>query len=142
MDQFPSSNHIYPRLIYRNTPENKAYQEQAIKVDEITEEMNTVYYAYGTANELRDNHVIEKKNGFLGIGRKTELKDDFNDEYFTELNATKANVLFIEGKDSRFITYHPRSSYILTEEGVRTKLEILDASEFWKISKYLVVIVD
>lgn len=31
IDQFPSSDHIYPRLIFRNTPENKAYQEQAIK---------------------------------------------------------------------------------------------------------------
>jgi 4-amino-4-deoxy-L-arabinose transferase-like glycosyltransferase len=30
MDQFPESNHIYPRMISRNTPENKVYQQQAI----------------------------------------------------------------------------------------------------------------
>jgi hypothetical protein len=30
MDQFPSSNHIYPRLISRNSPENRIYQQQAI----------------------------------------------------------------------------------------------------------------
>lgn len=31
MDQFPASNHIYPRAIYRDTPENLIYQESAIE---------------------------------------------------------------------------------------------------------------
>ena len=55
-----------------------AYQEQALLVDVITDEMNTVYYAYGTERELSDNGVIAKKNGFMGIGKRTELKDDLN----------------------------------------------------------------
>jgi len=119
-----------------------AYQEQSIQIDQITDEMNTVHYAYGTEKELKENGVIEKKNGFMGIGKKTSLKEDFNDQYFTEINATKKKSLTVEGTDIRFITYHPKTSYTLVVEGSRTKIKIEDASEFWKISKYLVVIVD
>lgn len=119
-----------------------AYQEQAIKLDAITDEMNAVYYSYGTESELKDNGVIEKKNGFMGIGKKTSLKDDLNDTYFTRVDATKLSKVNIVGEDMRFITYHPKTSYTLVPNGNGTTINILDHSEFWKISKYLVVIVD
>lgn len=119
-----------------------AYQEQSIKVDELTEELNKVFYAYGSERELRDNKVIEKKNGFIGLGKKTSLKDDFNDKYFTEIDITKAKTLTIEGTNLHFVTSHPTKSYELVENENKTKLNILDASEFWKLSKYLVIVVD
>jgi len=119
-----------------------AYQEQAIQLDEVTEEMNTVYYAYGSSKELQDNKIIEKKNGFLGMGKKTELTANINDSYFTKINAKKKTKITIEGDEVQFITYHPRSSYKLELNGARTTIVILDASQFWKISKYLVVVID
>lgn len=119
-----------------------AYQEQSIQMDEMTEEMNTVYYAYGTSKELQDNKVIEKKNGFLGMGKKTELTSNINESYFTKINAKKKTKITVEGNDLQFITYHPRSSYKLEPNGSKTTVVILDASEFWKISKYLVVVID
>lgn len=119
-----------------------AYQEQAIQLDEVTEEMNTVYYAYGSSKELQDNKIIEKKNGFLGMGKKTELTANINDSYFTKINAKKKTKINIEGDEVQFITYHPRSSYRLELNGARTTIVILDASQFWKISKYLVVVID
>lgn len=135
-DELHQLDHEYSKLF-------DAYQEQAIQMDLIRDEMNSVYYAYGTDKELIDNGVLDKKNGFLGImGKKIELKEDFNDKYFTKVDATKKKIIYIEGADIRFITYHPKNSYTLTVEGKRTKLTIKDASEFWKISKYLVVIVD
>lgn len=117
-----------------------AYQEQSLHMDEMTEEMNTVYYAYGTSAELQENKVIEKKNGFLGIGKTTELKANLNDDYFTKINSRKQKKITIEGDDIQFITYHPRSSYTLEKSGNRTVVVISDASEFWKISKYLVAV--
>ncbi len=119
-----------------------AYQQQSLDLDEMTDEMNTVYYAYGTSKELQDNKVIEKKNGFLGIGKSTELKENLNDDYFTKINLRKHKKITIEGKEIQFITYHPRSSYSLEISGNRTIVKILDASEFWKISKYLVVVTE
>jgi len=107
-----------------------------------TEEMNSVYYAYGSSKELQDNKIIEKKNGFLGMGKKTELTANINDSYFTKINAKKKTKINIEGSDLQFVTYHPRSSYKLEVNGARTTIVILDASQFWKISKYLVVVID
>jgi vacuolar-type H+-ATPase subunit I/STV1 len=119
-----------------------AYQEQAIAIDQLTEEVNKVYYAYGTEKELKENHVIEKKNGFIGLGRKPSLKDDINDEYFTAMDITKKKTIMVDGNKPHIVTDHPSSSYELTPSGGRTKLTILDASEFWKISRYLVIVVD
>jgi len=119
-----------------------AYQEQAIRIERITDEMNSVYYAYGTEEELKANGVIEKKNGFMGIGKKAFLRDDFNEKYFTKIDVSKTNNLSIQGTGMRFITYHPKTSYEISEDGIRTKIKIIDASEFWKISKYLVLTVE
>ena len=119
-----------------------SYQEQSIIVDALIEEMNTVYYAYGSAEELSENGVIVKKNGFMGIGRKTELKDNLNDQYFTEINASRKKLIVIQGNDVRFVTNHSTASYTLKESNNRTEIHISDPSEFWKISKYLVVIID
>lgn len=119
-----------------------AYQEQSIKVDDLTSKMNTVHYAYGTDKELLENGVIEKKNGFIGIGKKTELKENFNDKYFTAIDITKKKSITIDGTNLHFITIHPTKSYELIESGNITKVKIIDASEFWKVSKYLVIVVD
>lgn len=119
-----------------------AYQEQSRIVNSITEEMNTVYYAYGTRKELQSNEVIEKKNGFLGIGKNNTLKGEINEEYFTKLNASKTKKIVIFGKNPTFVTTHPSNSYKLTQEGSKTTITILDPSEFWKISKYFVATVD
>ena len=118
-----------------------AYQEQSIQIDVLTEDLNKVYYAYGSEKELKENGVIEKKNGFIGIGKKISLKEEFNDDYFTALDATKNKRITIGGTDVHFITTHPRASYELQENGGQTVVNILDPSEFWKISKYLVVVV-
>lgn len=119
-----------------------AYQEKAIQVDLLKSEINTVYYAYGSAQELAANGVVEKRNGFIGIGKKIELKDEFNDAYFTKINAKNKKVIGIDGDHPHFVTVHPTGSYELTSANGRTKLTITDASEFWKISKYLVIVVD
>ena len=118
-----------------------AYQEESMKVDELVAEINTVYYAFGTEDELKDNGVIEKKNGFIGIGKKVNLKTDINDDYFTKTNASTTNTITIHGENIHFITNHPTSSYNIVENENTTIIEIINTSDFWKISKYLVVIV-
>lgn len=119
-----------------------AYQEKAELVDELTEEINTVYYSYGTEEELVKNQVIERKNGFIGIGKKIKLMDNFNQKYFAKIDLTEEKEIFIEGSDLKFITDHPSSSYALVPVGKNTKIKIVNPRDFWKISKYLVVVVD
>ena len=118
-----------------------AYQEAEITIESLTTDMNTVYYAFGTAKELRDNGVIEKRNGFTGIGKKIRLKDKLNDKYFSKIDVNKNKDIIIEGSGIHFVTIHPMASYKLSEEGPRTRITITDVSEFWKVSKYLVLTV-
>ncbi len=119
-----------------------AYQEQAVVVDQLRDELNTVFYAYGTSDELLENKIVSKKNGFIGIGRRLELRKDFNTDYFTKTDATKKNQINIRGENIRLLTDHPTKSYKLTESATGTMITITDVAEFWKISKYLVVLVD
>jgi vacuolar-type H+-ATPase subunit I/STV1 len=119
-----------------------AYQEKAVEVSELTDELNTAYFTYGTEKELKNNHVIEQRNGFLGLGKKNALVDQFNEKYFTRINITERTEILIEGLDIKLISDHPSVSYDLVPSGKNTKLKISNPREFWKVTKYLVVVVD
>ncbi len=118
----------------------EAYQEQSQIAAETIRELNTVYYAYGSEKELIENGVIVKEGRFLM--RKTELRGDLNDEYFTQIDLTKKDKIEIVGKKVKFITDHPSSSYEIISEGQNHTIQINDPKTFWKVSKYLVVVVD
>jgi hypothetical protein len=100
------------------------YQEKAELVSELTEELNTVYYSYGTEDELAKNQVIERKNGFIGIGKKIKLLDNFNEKYFAKIDLTEEKEIFVEGSNLKFITDHPSASYSLVPVGKNTKIKI------------------
>lgn len=120
----------------------EAYQEQSQIAAETLQELNTVYYAYGSEKELIENGVIVKEGGFIGIGKKNVLKGDFNDDYFTKINLNDTKEIEIVGEKTKFITDHPSSSYDLISEGQNHTIKINDPKSFWKVSKYLVVVVD
>lgn len=119
-----------------------AYQEKEFMVDQLVDQINTAYYSYGTASELEKNQVIERRNGFIGIGKRITLLDDFNEKYFAKIDMTKDKEIFIEGQNLKVITDHSSKSYAVVAVGVNSKIKIHDPREFWKISKYLVVIVE
>ena len=121
----------------------EAYQEQSTMALEMLQDMNRVFYAYGTSEELENAGVIVKEGGFIGIGKKPALKGDFNDEYFTELDLTKTKSIDIDGgKKMKIITDHPHSSYSVETINNAHKVNISNAKDFWKVSKYLVVVID
>ncbi|MDF2450078.1 MAG: hypothetical protein K0R26_2582 [Bacteroidota bacterium] len=107
-----------------------------------TEKMNSVYYAFGTSKELKEKNVITKEGGFIGMGKSTKLKDDFNKEYFTKVNASQTTSIDIRAKKAKIITSHPSSSYKLIGEKSVEKIEITNTEDFWSNSKYLVIITE
>ena len=107
-----------------------------------TVKMNTVYYAIGTKKELIEKNVITKEGGFIGIGKSTKVKDDFNKEYFTKVDASQTNSISIGAKKAKVLSNHPSSSYKLVGEGKVEKIEILNTEDFWSNSKYLVIVVE
>ncbi|MCT4562216.1 MAG: hypothetical protein N4A41_12665 [Crocinitomicaceae bacterium] len=118
-----------------------AYQVKEFDLDAAIYDLNKAYYVYGSEKELVDNGVLEKKNGFLGIGKKVSMNKDLNDQYFTEIDLRNKKEINIIGSKPKIISVHPLDSYSLQMSGGSNKLVIKNPSEFWKVSKYLVVCV-
>lgn len=107
-----------------------------------TEKLNTAYYAFGTKKELIEKGVISKEGGFIGIGKTTKVKNDFNKEYFTKIDITNTASINIGAKKAKILSTHPTTSYKLIGEKTVEKIEISNAEEFWSSSKYLVILIE
>lgn len=101
-------------------------------------EMNTVYYAIGTAKELRGNGVVTKEGGVAGIGSVNKLNvGELNKEYFTEIDKTRTQEIPVMAKKAKLVSDHPAGSY--TWVGTAEKLSITDPDAFWSLSRFLVI---
>ena len=121
--------------------ENKAKQQA---IEEKTAALNTAYYVVGTTKELKEKKVIDKSGGFIGIGRSKTVTEDFDKTYFTKADITNLNEISIFKKKAVLLTNHPTGSYKFegADKKMVDKLVILDYTEFWSRSKYLVIIAD
>jgi DNA repair exonuclease SbcCD ATPase subunit len=119
-----------------------AYIEQSAIAEAARRELAKAYYVYGSLEELKRNNVIVQTKGFIGIGKKSQLKDGFNEDYFTPIDRFERKKIQIVGKKIQIVSDHPSSSYEIIDHGNSKVINILNAHEFWKIGKYLVVIVE
>ncbi|MDF1671906.1 MAG: hypothetical protein P1U41_00235 [Vicingaceae bacterium] len=107
------------------------------------DKLNKAFYCYGSSKELLEQGVLTKEGGFIGIGKTKKLSDDFNKEYFTQVDITLFSEIALNAKKAKLITNHSPESYkIEGTDGSAEKLVITDAEKFWASSKYLVVIVE
>jgi predicted RNase H-like nuclease (RuvC/YqgF family) len=120
-------------------------EEKTSVINDQTKKMHTAYYTKGTYKELETKHVMDKEGGFLGIGKEKKVVSDFNTDAFATVDITQTKVIPIESKDAKIVTTHPTSSYTLEtkekDKSYVTNLVINDPDQFWKASKYLVVMV-
>lgn len=122
------------------TAENQQKEEI---IEEQKTKLNTAFYAIGTTKELKENNVITKEGGFIGIGRTEKLTEDFNKDYFEEINIKEFSHLTINRRKAEVITTHPADSYKLYEGDRKVdSLVITNPQKFWSVSKYLVVVVN
>jgi hypothetical protein len=119
----------------------EAFKETSETLETTTNELNTAFFAYGSKKELIDNKVITTEGGFIGLGKNKELADDFNKDYFTEVNIMDLTEIPLGFEKVELITTHPSASYELKGDGPITKLVINDPKTFWSVSKYLVMVV-
>lgn len=119
---------------------NNQMKEQ--KLEDQEEIINTAYYAYGTYKELKEKHVLTAEGGFLGIGKNKELKDNFNKEYFSKIDVRKQTSFLIYAEKAKLITNHPSGSYeFIGDDGIDS-LVILNPTDFWRASRYCVIVVN
>jgi hypothetical protein len=106
-----------------------------------TNKLNTGHITSGTYKDLNVKGLMSKEGGFLGVGKKKCLIENFPDSTFTTIDITKLKTITINAKSAKLVTDHPVGSYKVVYEGKNkvTGIEIIDPSQFWKISKYAVV---
>jgi uncharacterized protein YukE len=144
-EDLASMNFEMSRLNARLTYADSTNRLQKQVIEEQMDDLNTAYYAVGTYQDLKENDVLTKKGGVIGIGSTKTLATDFNKDYFTQVDITKTTVipLNLEDDEARLISNHPSESYELTMDGEKTTaLTIKDPKQFWKTSKYLVILVE
>ena len=118
------------------TAENKAKEAMVASQDKA---LNVAWFVFGTSSELKDQKIISKK--FL---QKTKVleDDDFNKDYFTQIDIRTDKAIKLYSKSAELLTIHPEGSYVLVKdaEGQLT-LQITNPNKFWSVSRYLVIIV-
>jgi len=117
-------------------------QDKAQIIEQQTEAINKIFYALGSVKELTDNQVLEKSGGVIGIGRTLRIRKDFNREYFTSADMRGLAYIPLHAKKARIISVHPMGSYRISGSKSADTLYIEDSQEFWKASKYLLLVVD
>lgn len=121
---------------------NDMYSETMLENEEQLAELNKAYYAFGSFKELEENKVLTKEGGIIGIGSTKKMRNDFNAEYFNEVDiSTQEDIHFFSNK-VKLITTHPSSSFELKLEKNAYVLYIKNKRAFWSSSKHLVVVTD
>jgi len=107
-------------------------QQQTINQQEKV--INTVYYCFGTSNELKEQGILV--NGQLGANS--------NLNYFIKVNDfSTLQYVQLWAKKAKLISKHPDGSYEFDkDENNQIRLHILNPANFWSITKYLVVLVN
>ena len=104
---------------------------------------NRAYFVVGSYSDLKDAGIVNKTGGFIGIGRKQGTMADMPTELFTEIDRTKVTTITVNKKKAQVISQHPENSYELVYDEEDSKvvayLRILNPSQFWKYTDYLVI---
>ena len=138
------NNKVVIKGLNKNVSELTASNQQ--KDEYIAQQMadaNRAYYVVGSYSDLKAAGIVNKTGGFIGIGRKQGTVADMSTELFSEIDRTKVTTITINKKKPQLITQHPENSYELVadeEDGsVTAYIRILNPTQFWKYTDYLVV---
>lgn len=121
---------------------NTEIAEKGRVIEDRTNQLNTAYYTMGTYKQLRDKKILNKRGGFLGIGRSQVFNSDYDSTQFTRIDIRQLSSFPVDAKDVKIVTTHPSSSYKIEKNGKKkvTGIQITNAERFWSSSKYLVVV--
>ena len=117
-------------------------QEKEEIINEKTHQLNTAYFVSGTSNELREEQILNKEGGFLGLGRTEVLNDDVSKEQFKEIDIRETLFFPVQGENIELVTSHPSGSYKIEKDAEdKTQLIVQNPDKFWESSRYLVMMV-
>ena len=125
-------------LSLANSNVTKEKEEAESEALQLANQLNTCYYVIGSKSELKKYKIIE--TGFL---RKTKiLEGDFEKSYFTKADKRTLTEISLHTQKAKVLSNHPADSYRLATIDGALVLEILNPSEFWERSNFLVIQID
>jgi len=105
-----------------------------------TDKLNTAHVVLGTYKQLKEEGILDREGGLLGVGGNKAIQDNFDPKHFTTLDIRQTKTIAINAKKAVIVSEHPKTSYKMVEEnGQIAYLEIENPEEFWRISKYAVI---
>lgn len=118
--------------------EEEIRQKEQVNND-LTNEMNTVYYAVGTGKELKAAGLM-KDGGFLRSDKINPAQ--FDAKLFIRGDKRTLQTIPLYSTKAKVMTSQPQSSYKIEDVNGQKVLTILNPTQFWNQSPYLVVKTD
>lgn len=109
-------------------------EEKAKQMAEQEKELNKAFYVFGTKKELKQQNILDNGDVLRG--------NNWNRDYFTEIDLRVTKVIKLYSKKATLLTNHPADSYNLDKDAQgQYTLRITDPQTFWSTGKYLVIMV-
>lgn len=109
--------------------DNKAKAQTMAAQDK---QINTAWYVFGTKSELKEQKILKSGDVLKG--------NDFNKDYFTKIDIRYDKEIKLYSKSAKLLTNHPAGSYKLEKDNKgQYVLQITNPTNFWSVSKYLVI---
>ncbi|MFC1550934.1 hypothetical protein ACFL6P_00075 [Candidatus Latescibacterota bacterium] len=107
------------------------------------EQINRGYYIINNENNLLKDNIIQKKGGFLKIGRTFSLNNSINEALFEKIDISKTKKIMLPQKTKKYLLIPERGqdSYRIEKKNNDFyALNIINTEDFWKI-RYLVILI-
>ena len=110
---------------------------QSEKLNEQDKALNTAYYRFGTAKELKDQKILSGGGLF---SKSKVLQSGFNKDYFISVDVREVKEIPLFAAKAKLKSNHPEGSYeFVKDEDGNLTLNITDPKTFWSLGKYLVI---
>lgn len=110
---------------------------QSEKLNEQDKALNTAYYCFGTAKELKDQKILSGGGLF---SKSKVLQSGFNKDYFISVDIREVKEIPLFAAKAKLKSNHPEGSYkFVKDEDGNLTLNITDPKTFWSLGKYLVI---
>jgi len=107
-------------------------EQKAATVAQQDKDLNTAWFVFGTKSELKEQKILDKGDVLQNAG--------FNKGYFTQIDIRYDKDIRLYSKKAELLTNHPSGSYQLVKDAKgEYELHITNPTQFWSVSKYLVV---
>ena len=111
------------------TAENEA---KAKTVAEQEKSLNAAWFVFGTKSELKAQKILQSGDVLKSA--------DFNKDYFTQIDIRTTKEIKLYSKRAELLTTHPSGSCELVKDDKgQLTLKITNPTEFWSVSRYLVI---